>query len=80
MTHPNLDYRLTNRRSAYANFVAYLEYLNGEQPQNKTARRCIVRIVKVRGFDGEISAGEGWRVYCQNSPHKIGRDAEDGPS
>lgn len=75
MTNPGLNYRFTERRSAYANFVAYFEYLNGEQPKNRTTRHCIVRIVEVRGCDGEISAREGWRMYCKNRPLMIGRDA-----
>lgn len=76
MTYPELYYRFTEGRSAYANFVAYLEYLNAEQAENRSARRCIVRIVKVRGCDGEISASEGWRAYCQCKPHMIGRGVE----
>ncbi|KIP99107.1 hypothetical protein RU07_20815 [Agrobacterium tumefaciens] len=78
MTNPGLNYRFTERRSAYANFVAYLEYLNAEQAENRATRRCIVRIVKVRGCDGEISAKEGWRMYCQCKPHMIGREGKGG--
>lgn len=60
MTYQALNYRLSERRTAYANFEAYLEYLIAEQAENRTTRCCIVRIVKVRGCDGEISASEGW--------------------
>jgi hypothetical protein len=70
MTYPQFDMRFSrhpvSRRSAYANFVAYFEFLSAAQLQNRRDRHCIVRLVRVKGVDGTISASEGWDYYCRS--------------
>lgn len=76
MTDPRLNYRFSNRplkRSAYENFVAYLEYLSSVQDENRKQRRCIVRIVTVNGANGSISAAAGWETYCRAAPREMQR-------
>lgn len=70
MTYPQFEMRFSNRpdsrRSAYANFLAYLEFLSAAQLQNRRDRHCIVRLIRVKGVDGTISASEGWDLYCRS--------------
>lgn len=76
MTYPQLDYRFRQRRTAYQNFVAYLEYLDRMQGQNRHKHRCRVRLTKVRGQDGEHSADTLWKAYCENKHLHIGGSQE----
>jgi|GEM_PF-5086482 len=76
MTYPQLDYRFRPRRTAYQNFVSYLEYLNRVQGENQRKRRCIVRLIRVRGHDGESTAKDLWKTYCENKLFHIGGSQE----
>ncbi len=66
MTYPQFEMRFAERtrsRSAYQNFLTYLDEIPAAQVKNRNERHCRVRLIKIRGDDCELSATECWRVY-----------------
>ncbi len=72
MTYSHFEMRFAERkrsRSAYQNFLTYLDEIPSVQVKNRVERRCRVRLVKIRGDDCELSATQCWETY----QHSVGR-------